>query len=84
MNPERRASMAFPLVIAEGLDLEFFDSVTSAESKLEGIDVEDGLYVGYDAAGRKLRTTPRSCARFSASTCGSSKCPARGAQRLRT
>lgn len=43
-----------PLIIAEGLDLHLYDSVHDAALGLEAIDVQDGIYVGYDSEGRAL------------------------------
>lgn len=48
-----------PLIIAEGLDLKLYESVHDAALDLEAIDVEDGIYVGYDSEGRELRLTVR-------------------------
>lgn len=48
-----------PLLIAEGLDLHLYDSVQDAALDLEAIDVQDGIYAGYDSEGRALRLTVR-------------------------
>lgn len=48
-----------PLIIAEGLDLHLYESVQDAALDLEAIDVQDGIYVGYDSEGRALRLTVR-------------------------
>ena len=56
--------MKLPLIIAEGIDLSFYDDVESAEGSMDGVDVEYGDYVGYDAQGRKLRITATGVQRF--------------------
>jgi hypothetical protein len=43
-----------PVIVAEGLDLKLYDSVRDAALDLEAIDVQDGIYVGYDSEGREL------------------------------
>ena len=43
-----------PIIIAEGLDVAFYDSVPEAETAMEAIDVRDGIFVGYDAEARLL------------------------------
>lgn len=48
-----------PVIIAEGLDLKLYDSVHDAALDLEAIDVQDGIYVGYDSEGRELLLTVR-------------------------
>jgi hypothetical protein len=52
--------LEYPLVVAEGLDVSFYASVDRLEKHLEAIDVNEGIYVSYDAAGRhlKLGVTP--------------------------
>lgn len=44
-----------PLIVAEGLDLTFYDRIEDAENHLEAIDVDNGIYTGYDADGRLLK-----------------------------
>lgn len=51
--------MQLPLIIAEGLDLHLYDSLQEAELYLEPVDVQDGIYVGYDFEGRELLLTVR-------------------------
>jgi len=46
--------VSYPLIIAEGLDVGLYASIEEAELDLEGVDVEDGNYVGFDAVGRAL------------------------------
>ncbi len=41
-----------PLFVFEGHDVSIFDSIDSLQVKLEGIDVEDGVYEDFDAVGR--------------------------------
>lgn len=43
-----------PLIIAEGWDVQLYNSITDAVGYLEPIDVRDGIYKGYDAEGRSL------------------------------
>jgi hypothetical protein len=43
-----------PIVVADGLDVSLFDSLEAAAAALEGPDVLDGIYVGYDATGQPL------------------------------
>ena len=47
-------SLAFPIFVAEGLDIRIFDSVEDAERSLEPWWVEEGLGKIYDAQGRSL------------------------------
>jgi hypothetical protein len=51
--------MAIKYIIAEGHDVGFFETKEEAESYYEAIDVEAGIYVGYDASGRLLRIEPK-------------------------
>lgn len=44
----------FPLVVAEGVDLSFYDHVGALEGALEWIDVRDGAFQAWDAEGRRL------------------------------
>lgn len=44
-----------PLFVWESGDLRAFASVADAEAALEPTDVKDGIYRGFDAAGRLLR-----------------------------
>ena len=43
-----------PIIIRESEDLGVFETLKSAELKLEPIDVLNGEFVGYDAEGRLL------------------------------
>lgn len=43
-----------PIIIAEGWDVQLYDSVADAELNLEHIDVTDKIYKSYDAEGRLL------------------------------
>ena len=54
--------MALPIFIAEGWDLKLYDSIRDAELDLEPIDVESGIYAGYDAEGRLLKIETRDSA----------------------
>ena len=54
--------IALPILIAEGWDLKLYDSIRDAELDLEAIDVEDGIYAGYDADGRLLKIETRASA----------------------
>ena len=47
--------MKFPLIIAEGLDISFYDRLEDAECSLEAIDVKEGLYEAYDSEGSLLK-----------------------------
>lgn len=49
-----------PIFIAEGHDVMAFRDAAAAELKLEDIDVDDGVYEGWDADGRilQLQTVP--------------------------
>ena len=62
--------MKYPLIIAEGWDLIFYDNIKMAELKLETIDVENQIYRGFDSDAYELsikaindqvqiKTTPR-------------------------
>lgn len=42
-------------IIAEGLDVHFFQKKEDAEVALEAIDVSQGVYRGYDATGNVLQ-----------------------------
>jgi len=46
--------LEYPLVVVEELDVSFYASVDRLEKHLEAIDVSEGIYVAYDAAGRRL------------------------------
>jgi hypothetical protein len=46
--------LRLPIIICESQDVDVFETVESAELKLEPIDVLNGEYVGYDAEGRLL------------------------------
>ena len=43
-----------PIFIYEPVDLNVFQSVKSAQSWLEPIDVESGIYAAFDSEGKKL------------------------------
>jgi hypothetical protein len=43
-----------PIVIAESYDISVHPSVEHAEAQLEPVDVNDGIYVGYDCEGHLL------------------------------
>jgi hypothetical protein len=57
MNAKR---LAAPIFVAEGSDVMVFRDIAAAERKLEAIDVDDGIFEGWDADGRMLEfvTTP--------------------------
>lgn len=46
--------MKYPLIIAEGWDLIFYDDIKMAELKLEAIDVENQIYRGFDSDAYEL------------------------------
>jgi hypothetical protein len=48
-------SIKKPVIVAEGLDILFYDDIEDAEKHLEPIDVDNGIYVAYDADGRLLK-----------------------------
>ncbi len=50
--------MKLPIIIADGLDVEFFYSLVDAQIEMEPIDVRDGIYSVFDADGQKLLPTP--------------------------
>ena len=54
MSESQRRYQPPVIIIAEGNDVALYSSLEDAESKLEGIDVDDGVYVGFDSAGRAL------------------------------
>ena len=56
---ESDTSYRTPIFIAEDLDVSLYASLNEAERALEGIDVDDGIYVGFDAEGRELRLEAR-------------------------
>jgi hypothetical protein len=43
-----------PIFILEGHDVGIFDSLGQAQNQLEPVDVEAGIYQGFDAHGRRL------------------------------
>jgi hypothetical protein len=43
-----------PIVLVDGLDVQFFSSIEAAEGWMEAIDVENGVYHAYDSRGRAL------------------------------
>ncbi len=45
-------------IIVDGNDVEFFSTKESAESYMEAIDVNNGVYIGYDFVGRLLNILP--------------------------
>jgi len=47
--------MKFPIILDANGDVDLFSSVSKAESSVEYIDVNNYVYVGYDAEGRLLR-----------------------------
>ena len=51
--------MTIKFVIAEGNDLTFHATKRDAETYMEAIDVIDGIYKGYDDAGRLLTIRPK-------------------------
>lgn len=60
---QRRMTFSYakpPLFVAEGLDISAFRDATALELKLEAIDVEAGIYEGWDAEGRVLQFTVES------------------------
>lgn len=44
-----------PITIAEGHDINVFESIPGLLDYIEWIDVEDGVYEAWDARGRKIR-----------------------------
>lgn len=54
--------MALPVIVAEGWDIHLYDSIRDAELNLEPIDVESGIYTGYDSQGRLLKIETRDSA----------------------
>lgn len=46
--------MKYPLIIAEGWDLVFYNDVRTAELNLESIDVGNQAYKGFDSDAREL------------------------------
>ncbi len=46
-----------PLAIDDNGDLLLFDSADEASSYIEAVDVRDGVYRGFDGAGRRLVLT---------------------------
>jgi hypothetical protein len=50
-------SLQLPIIVAEGEDISVFESVKSAESYIEAIDVDDGVYQAWDSEGRVLTLT---------------------------
>ncbi len=54
--------IVLPIVIAEGWDLKLYSSQEDAELDLEPVDVEAGLYIGYDSQGRLLKLETRDSA----------------------
>ena len=46
--------LAEPIFVAEGSDVMVFRDIAAAERKLEAIDVDDGIFEGWDADGRIL------------------------------
>jgi len=51
--------MKLPIIIADGLDVEFLYSVADAEIEMEPIDVREGLFTVFDADGQKLNPVPK-------------------------
>ncbi len=49
------ADVVQPVFVVEGGDVEVHASLDEAISSLEGIDVADGVYQVFDAAGRRIR-----------------------------
>jgi hypothetical protein len=49
-----------PVIVAEGHDVELFDTVADAVQCIEPIDASDGIYEVYDGLGRRcvLRVAP--------------------------
>jgi hypothetical protein len=47
--------IALPIIVLENGDLDLFASAEDVDAELEAIDVRDGLFVAYDATGRRLR-----------------------------
>lgn len=54
--------IALPIFIAEGWDLKLYESLRDAVLDLEPVDVEDGIYTGYDSQGRLLKIETRDSA----------------------
>lgn len=43
-----------PVIVCEGLDLSFYDSIEAAEMAMEGPDVLNGIYLAFDSKGKIL------------------------------
>lgn len=43
-----------PILVIDGLDVSIYPSIDAAVADLEGIDVADGVYEVFDAAGRRI------------------------------
>ncbi|MBK8466833.1 MAG: hypothetical protein IPL32_13470 [Chloracidobacterium sp.] len=50
--------MKLPIIIAEGLDVEFFYAINDAQIEMEPIDIRDGIYKVFDAGGQRLDPVP--------------------------
>lgn len=47
--------MNYPIIVCEGLDVQFFDSKSSAEMEIEPTDVKNSTYKIFDSKGTVLR-----------------------------
>ena len=55
-----------PIFIADGDDIMAFSSIEDAAKYVEAIDVNDGIYEGWDAQGRVLSLEADAVTRFNA------------------
>jgi hypothetical protein len=46
--------MAFPIFVSDPGSLMAYESIADAQIDLEPVDVEEGVYTGYDFEGRRL------------------------------
>ncbi len=44
----------FPIIIAEGLDVNFYMSVSSVQDSIEAVDIQNDVYKAYDSLGNKI------------------------------
>lgn len=47
------------IIIAEDIDVEFYETVVDAESNMEPIDVQNAIYKAYDSMGKLLQISVR-------------------------
>ena len=54
LNKNMESKIELPIIVAEGLDIRFYNSISDAELDLEALDIREEVYTAYDSEGKLL------------------------------